>query len=541
MIASPLRDDSTRRICAAVYYDQQKAHDVLDLVGTNEHAFVAQHDGIDAPLVAAHAAASLATWRRHNVLVSLAAVSPFLVASVRERSASWIFAGALLILLGLLSVRFTAAVIGRLKRLERSPFTWFIFIGCALLIWWIVMPLFAALALFSLSLSVFVLPIALAFATDFLHRVWIHAVKLSEFRVDTWMPEPPRIADARLSDLIDRLSEKSQVENATVYSGYVPFVGAGLEKTVWNEAIDVQPLKDTDVADATVSGHTSQAVGVRELDISNELAKYLYSIDLRDTKIRRWHFVEGRQAEQIPGMLSSPYKRPIGAVNPSAIADGKLSDELVRPYLWLSGRRWGGDIVLNTFIRLDPRPTTIFVEIAHFVVAPIDERFERCDYGFDSLTWALWPGLLRDSVLGLFKWTKTLQWGLTRTVRWNLSSQRVRQRRVMNLKIDYGASSTIRDLFSSNHFNHYFQQMDEAQHRQTINVHLLTGINAALSSIGLEIARLDQVVQSLTQNVTISNSKITATNFNAGSGNTISESRAFTPKQPAVTATSPQK
>jgi hypothetical protein len=491
VLASDFSDrNTTRRISAAMYYDQAQAHAVLDLVGERSHGFIVNHDGVNNTVVASHAAAAFSRWNRHNAtVVGVATAAMALLLLTLDEPALALFALPL-IFFYVLGIRIAIGMVRLTTRLlygrdQRR-------LGLVGLI----VAAGAAFVIFRLGIPLIV-PLAAAFVTEAVLRSRTYLQIIPRFRPGVWEEKRAEVSYVPLQQLVDQVEKTAATGNATVYSGYTPFVGSGYRLGGENGLAFALEL----MADDRPGAVTPQGIP-EEVVLTDALRSYVASLELPETDIRRWHFVEGTTAPDVPGMIPEGSTRPIGAVDGRLVSSGEMSDEIIRPYLWISGRRWAGDIVINTYVRLNPRATTLFVEITHHVALPLEPQYDRCDLPFDNGSWSLWKSVLKESAVGLLAMPSSLWWSATRSWRWNRASRELQQVASMGLRPDYGAESSVRELFQAADFDHYFQAIDTLEQRQVLDTHLLRALDESLKRFGYRLRNLDIVVQGLTQNVT---------------------------------------
>lgn len=498
-------DHATRQISAAFFYDQDLSHRLLDELGDNPHAYIAGHDGLNGATITGHAARSLGMWRRHNLVVLVVALLPT-VWAVQATDSLWTLVPGLLLLAANLWL------LGRLSSLlgRRRSITVWALIGFTLLV--VMSRLSGALPairpfqeLSDLPTFLLFFPTLPAIVADLGQRIWTQARTMRRFRPGAWDPTPPPVSDSTISAAMAALSQTDPAgpssldgqagpgPNATVYSGFVPFVGAGFERGRWNRTLELRPRNPA--GEAGSPGPASSPIDERELYAT--VLQHLRSLGLPQTLIRRWHFVEGTRASQVPGLVRAPLTRPAGWIDPRLVVEGAVSDELIRPYLWISSNRWSGDLILNSFVRVSPQGWVLFVEVAHHVVAPLPGRYDRCDRDLDLHLASTWRTLIGEATQGTTDLVGNLAWDLTRGLRWRRAHRQANRRHNEGLAIDYGASASIRDLFAGPGDDQYFQARDADRFAQTIDLQVLHALQRAVSARGVGIARFEWVVESL--------------------------------------------
>lgn len=519
-------DDTTRRLSASFHYDQSRAQQLLDLVLGERHRFLVRYEDIDTTVVTRYAASAARMWRQYLIAAASAfavivAISLAIGYDSRFDSAPSYVASAIvnLLLLGIV-LWFVKVLIGTASRLNRN---WVDIRGNApLVIGWIVGLLLVLTAPFDLGTirSGAILGVAGVFGI-YLHQAYAsHRLLVNSFQADNWSRDAAPAIDREFADGVDEIAMTTTDVNSTIYSGFTPFVGAGREQYSETLALQVEPAADVDA----VNGQPR----VRRADLRprppqdqvlNDLIEGMASLDVLDLEARRWHVAHGLHAATVSSTDIGPMGRPTGSVNGRAIAEGAISDEFARTYLWLSSSLWGGELVLNSFVRIASGPEDLFLELSHHALLPIDKWSARCEDAVPLDGLDLFFQATRDALRNTLLLPSSAGWFALHRYRWRRTRRRVQRLADKQIAIDRGAEVSIRELFTTNAYDHYFQLMDNRRYRLTINESLLHKIDGSLRRHGWAIANLDQVMNVLNNYGTIDG------NINQGRGNVMEGAR----------------
>lgn len=247
-------------------------------------------------------------------------------------------------------------------------------------------------------------------------------------------------------------------QNLVVYTGFTPFVGAGIYMGGWSFVVDVSK------PDCTLEYRTyPKSFTVEELyaDVRSGIS----SSQLEGIAIKDCFFVNGREIRKDRELLPDIYRRPVQCLNHSAKTYQSRSDRHIRHYMWIRIHDWDQELVTSYFLRLSIRGRSLLVEINRFLLTPLQERYRSVDSITPLRTPDLFAMLITSALVGPFH---ALLTPLILVARWIETSkavldsrERTRRRDIeRNLLFDYGAGQGPRQLFSSNRFEHYFQKVD---------------------------------------------------------------------------------
>ena len=509
-------DDTTRRLSSLLYYDQPRAQRILDLIAGERHRFLVRYDDIDTTLVARHAAGAARMWRRYAyyAMVALLTVTaicillrpnPFQLPFSPGQFILGLIGSVVGTLIVLWLVGLALSLVARFGPIKledpgrlRILTSWII--AVPVIIW----------SLFNLGSSFSTLYLAsFAVFTVYLHQAYTaHHLLVSRFQSDRWDPAAMPDMDHELQAPIEEIANTAGAVNSTIYSGFTPFVGSGFIKASFRDALEVAPadLVDRDaINDGFRAANHNLPPHPSEVQIMASLIDSLQTLELPNFQARRWHFLHGLHIDSVLPAPDRTTGRPTGSIDGQSVVDGTISDEFARSYLWLSSAIWGGDVVFNTFVRLVPGPSGLFIEISHHVLPPIDKAAARSESEASREGLDLFAQMTLDAAKNVVDFPGSLKWFALHRFRWNRTRRRVEKQVAKHVPVDRGAEESIRDIFTTGKYDHYFQAMDGERYTSIINASILTKIDDSLRQSGWAIAGLRDVVQNL-QNITIDNS-----------------------------------
>lgn len=350
-----------------------------------------------------------------------------------------------------------------------------------------------------------------------------HKKLLTDFQRRSWRPDQAPPVEAGMADQVRSAAPATTEPNSTVYSrSFLPFVGAGIVQALAEPTLSLAPAREVDRQQLKPQPSTMEPGPQPSADaLFKDLLEECRSLGLPDLSVRRWHFAHGVHAE-FANVGYANDGRPTGIVDIEAVRDGQISDEFVRPYVWLSSSRWGGELVMNSFIRVRPAKKGLFVELSHHVLLPVNDRAHRVDRANYTVGPELWLQHAADAIRNALDLPGNLWWLLSHRLRWAWRRYQVANRTARNAPVDRGAPFSIRDIFSGDEYQHYFQAMDSEMYQRVVNEALIEILDQSLRKSGWAIVGLQNVVQNLHQtNNTINNSGVfNAQNLAQGQGNT---------------------
>jgi hypothetical protein len=448
------QSESTRYLCAAAYLDRGFANQVITKVLEEEHRAVAPSYGVDVVPVVRHCL----TAERRRRLRDLALIGVVLVG------------GPVLLLAG-------ASPAGVVLRL--------------LLLAW-----------------------AVIFVESAVNRYEVLAARLLRDRFDPAAPQAP--LTRRQARLLRELHENER-GNVTVYSGFSPFVGCGLDQGGWSFALNAgKGRRDLH--------ETLEPIPFEVEQLHDEVVSALRALGLRQVRIEDRLYVNGQDIRDDRRFLPDPFARP------GAWADAETLDQFlhtptqrVRHYTCIQVVDWQGELVLSIFFRCTKAGGNLFVEASYFLLPPLREEYHKIDNlratpdlaGGAELALKAAVGTIPILVMAPFHVLAHLTSGLTR---WQ---ERRSMRRTIraNPSFDYGATTSIRQSGMSTSYRRYFQRLDREMYVKTLEQRLLDAIIQFLDEHNVDVSDLvERQTTILNNGVMLSGGSIQAESLAVGTG-----------------------
>ena len=251
----------------------------------------------------------------------------------------------------------------------------------------------------------------------------------------------------------------AEEQNLIVYTGFGPFVGAGIDTGGWSFTVDIsKPPEHQEGAVAPVPFKVEELYAVITVKLLN--------LNLDGLVVKDIFFVNGREIKEDREILQDIYGRPIQRLPSHRVSQYiNGSDNRIRYYKWIRVHNWEQELVMSYFLRLSIQGKNMFVENKRFLLTPIQDKYRRIDELPHLNMFGTLRILLAAIVVGpvkavftpfimyarLDEWIKKFwkEWGRRRTIK-------------ESVQFDYGAGQGHRQTFSSGQYTHYFQTADGA-------------------------------------------------------------------------------
>jgi hypothetical protein len=445
--------ETTRYLCAAAYLDKRFADEVVLYVLQEEYRAVAPSYGVDIVPVICHCLAARRRRLLHDSIL-------------------------------------TSLVLGMLPLL---------FIPGVSLVGW------AVLVLLLGCIVVFV-----AFWLD--RRMLADNLLRDRFDADA-APAPTSPRDARLI----RELEHDVQSNITVYSGFSPFVGSGIDNDGWSFTTNTKKGKET-------------LHGVAEpIPFEPHELYDFVSTDLRELHIEGLHvenrlFINGRDIRDLSWILPDQFSRPLAAVDNAQVQHFlHAPTQRVRHYLVVQVLAWHGELVVSIFLRFTQVGATLFSEAAYFLLPPVREEYHEVDdmgpvpdahavIKLIAKAAVATPGLLVLSPVRVTQWMLS---GPRRSLKRRSTLRRIRT----SSTFDYGSAWSLRESGMSTEYSRYFQKLDREMYIKLTQQRILDLITEFLDKRNIDTSDLKERQSSIMNNgVIVSGGSIQAKNMAVGVG-----------------------
>jgi len=352
---------------------------------------------------------------------------------------------------------------------------------------------FAVVALFGLrSFLLLVLSFLIAWAVvfwDMWMSTYYEVVKRLNARA--FRPEDaPAPLDPKMTRRIEELAA-SEHGNMTVYSGFLPFVGAGFEVGGWSLVVDLRKGKPG-LGPPSVVEHGEvyaavweaiEALGIPNLTIENRL------------------YVQGTDIRYDPDLLPSPTGRPASTTD-AAVAKSMIgnSTHRIRHYQCVRIVDWRGELIVSLYMRFPIQSGRMFCEYNNFLLPPIKEELHRADALSAGIEFREVAAIFRRSVLAtLGLWPRSPRVILKPLTRTREASRKLKEVE-RNPLFDYGASHTALDRVRSSNYRRFFQRVDKEMYVKLLERLVLDKIIDVLSKHGIDTSSIDETRATIINN-----------------------------------------
>jgi hypothetical protein len=323
----------------------------------------------------------------------------------------------------------------------------------------------------------------------------------------------------RLEQALQRIHDE-QNRNFVVYSGFSPFVGAGIDIGGWSFAIDVSKGKVDTGVEATPDPFDAGELYAR-------LEADLGALRLDGFEVQDRLYANGQDIRSDPRLLPDPLRPPVAQLDPALVRSFTESpNETIRHYKCFRLFQWRGELVTSLFFRGVKYGNTLFLEASYLLLTPVLESYHR----------------LVDSVPAEMTFTRLLQTASLSAVMtpflcflaplfvlyrpFAAYSAWVHHRQTKttiknDYSFDYGASASIRAAASSPNYRRYFQKLDKEMSFKMMESQVLHTLVSFLDSKNIDTSDLKERQTTILNNgVIVAGGSIQAKNFSGGQGAT---------------------
>jgi hypothetical protein len=443
--------ETTRHLCAAAHLDPRYREQVLDATVRETYRAVAPSPGVDLPIVARHAVvAERRALKRDGALAAILAAAVG-VALVAARSMDLI------------------------ELAERRDW--------------------GELAADGVGLLLVGLVLLLAAWGVVVAETWVRLSTLARYvrrgRRPETLPQPTGARTARALEEIARVS----AGNVVVYSVYEPFVGSGLPIDATSYPVPLLPAND--------GGTGPKPVPFSAGELVTALTTGLRKLELESVRVDRRLYVDGFDVVRFPTLLADPKRRP------TSWAPAPLLEELteqpsgnVRPYLCVEVTGWQGQMVVTTFVRVVVLTGILFVETAAYVLPPLRREYSAVDAMRIRTTSKRVGRTLREATAHTVPalLASPVRLGGAVAARRRAAGRARECNRMVDdrVKIDRGATTSLRQEASGTAFSSYFMQLDAAMAFSVVRERVADVVADFLATHGYRTDKITLIQNSIT-------------------------------------------
>lgn len=291
-------------------------------------------------------------------------------------------------------------------------------------------------------------------------------------------------------------------QNAVVYKGFLPFVGAGKFIDGWSFPVDLGAYTDD-------MGNMVMPIPFTIAEIYNELTRGIQALAFEQVELRDYLFTHGLDVMQNPlAFLPNTLEQaPMQVLPPQAVEYyANNSDHAVRFYKWIRIYDWRGEIVFSFFVRFSIRGRNLFIEFNSFVLPPLRPDLLDVDYqphiGLGKqILLALNPITpIIESLIFLNESIKWLVFGFRTVDEIQQKLRDIRRDMRRGVPFNYGKEQSLREQFSHDGYTRFFQVMDKEMYTKIIQKEIIALIGKFLASKKVNTAQFEERVRMIVNN-----------------------------------------
>jgi hypothetical protein len=278
-------------------------------------------------------------------------------------------------------------------------------------------------------------------------------------------------------------------------------------------------------------------------DLYAAQAKAIHDLGLKNVSIEDKIYANGKelrsqqeryQREILPDQFASP----MTGISQEMVEEFKEHPtEDIRYYQCIKVTSWKSDLILSTFIRFylsgknpaakNDSAKNLFVEGNYQLLAPIQERYREIDYLATRLNMRRgWQVIKRTFIPTTFKLILGPPIRLLRTMMRGWLQERKRHQTkdeiADNPSFDYGATTSLREVVSSEEYQRHFQKLDKEMYVKLIQYQVFETIIAFLDAHNIDTSQLRESQQTIiNQGLMVTGGTFNASGMTFGGGSTI--------------------
>ncbi|HKS44834.1 MAG TPA: hypothetical protein VJT49_06895 [Amycolatopsis sp.] len=277
--------------------------------------------------------------------------------------------------------------------------------------------------------------------------------------------------------------DQTQHGNATVYSGFNPFLGHGTPQKGWAFALPMwrrgreNPDDTVDVDVPELIEHVRNRLrAIGPAGTEGELSDRLDDLRLSDRV-----FVNGEALGLQPRFLPCRDLPPRQNLAPEEIREiATQPSGIARHYLCAEVPSWGGEVVASTFLHFSTDGRLLYLQCDRAVLGPVWRQYHDVDRLTETAAAGQIGRLLIRAAGKLVGTALRAPAGVFRTDLWAWSyGRRLSRNRLLaqdDLGYDYGARFSVRQVAVDARPHNYFQETDAGKHLKIVERHVLSAV-----------------------------------------------------------------
>ena len=305
-------------------------------------------------------------------------------------------------------------------------------------------------------------------------------------------------------------------KNIMISGGYSPFVGAGIDLDSWSFTINTKKAEN----------EKKPVKPVSVIELHKKLRERLLSLEFDNMEIADELYINGKDVNLVAHLLpDGRFSKPVDHIDAQYIA-AKINndDKRERHYRVVRIPMWDSQMILSTQYRFFSFKNNLFAEVRYFLLPPLKEKYLSIDQlPLESTGKDLFKSLVQSIFIGAFSWIGViinvfsfLSGGFMADF---LNRKRWRYELRSNKLYNYGWESSLREKWSSIHFERYFQKVDKDFTLKVLTSEFLGVLLEYLEQNNISTDQFSQTsTKIVNEGVILSGGEIKADSFAVGKG-----------------------
>jgi hypothetical protein len=302
----------------------------------------------------------------------------------------------------------------------------------------------------------------------------------------------------------------NQEQNVVISGGYSPFLGSGYDIFGWSFTVDLTKPEKESVP--------PEKLNIREL--YQEASENISRLGIRGLAIKDRLLVNGQDIRHNRTFLPNIFAKPNITVSQEVIDDYITNnDSEIRHYKMIQIPAWKGQLVLTIYFRFLKIGESLFVESRFFLLTPLKDKFLQVDNLTKEITLKQLIQIVTTTLLKApFTWIGAIIWVLSGFNKIQEAIFPQEWKKVKNNeKYNYGWTQSLREAWSQEKYERYFQMLDRDMYFKIIQQRLIDSITESLESKGISTEALkDRGTTILNEGVIITGGSLKAESMAVG-------------------------
>jgi hypothetical protein len=295
--------------------------------------------------------------------------------------------------------------------------------------------------------------------------------------------DAPAPGSAELVQRTDELVAR-QTGNVTVYSGFLPFAGAGFDLGGWSFVVDLRRGRDE-------AGHRLTPKPLEATDLYEGVERAVRGLGMSNLTIEDRAFVSGTDLRGDPALLPSVAGPPSTSIDDAEMRRlVRTSTRRIRHYMCVRVMDWSGELGLSLFLRFGVANGRLFCERSGFLLTPLKPALQRGDGISPEPELADVLRLARHSLLSTPGLSLRSFSVVMRPLGQHRRHAKLLKRVQRDVFFDYGAARNALDRVRSTDYSRYFQKLDKEMYTKVLERTILDAIVDVLDAHDVDTEEL---------------------------------------------------